>query len=186
MSKTKKTTIIDNDRDVDCSTLPATDIDATHNTTMLSSAVENSDIFTPKPATKTTSFYITIGAIVAGVLVTALVAAGWIPEEMRDGANSTLTYVIAGGIAWIVGKYIDGRTKVSAAKVAASAQLAAMDMQRAQFSSAVVGTIAQPATISISDAIVALGGDSAVGADAKAVTALRAVLDKLQKASRSK
>ncbi len=104
-----------------------TDIDFKYNADEVSLKVEAELETQPKAATKTTSFYVLIATVLAGVIVTTLISMGWIPDEMKDNSIATFGAVIAGAIAWVAGKFIDGRSAVSVvkAKAVATRELAA-------------------------------------------------------------
>jgi hypothetical protein len=97
------------------------DIDSQYSAADVSAKVEAELETQPKSATKTTSFYVLIATVLAGVIVTTLISMGWIPAEMKDSSVATFGAVIAGAMAWVAGKFIEGRSAVSVVKAQAAA-----------------------------------------------------------------
>jgi hypothetical protein len=117
-------------------TLPQEDIDSAYNTEEASALVDQEFAsrknLTPKKATKTTSFYMVLGTVLAGVVVTFLIGAGIIPEDMKDSSTQVFAAIIAGSIAWVIGKFVESRGQVAVAKVQATAELALEEQRQAK------------------------------------------------------
>jgi hypothetical protein len=96
--------------------LPEDDVDSQHVTEDVSTEVEKEMETEPKPATRTTSFYTMIAFALAGIIVTFLIGKGWLPVDMHDQGVQVFAGMIGLAIAWVSGKYIEGRSQVSAIK----------------------------------------------------------------------
>lgn len=120
-------------------TLPADDIDSRHDTKLISEEVkktksaEKEDEEVVKPVTSTSSFYTLIASTLAGLVALWMVNKGIIGSEMKTVATESLTLLfstsIIVGMAWISGKFIEARGKVSVAKLQLVTQRLAMRNQ---------------------------------------------------------
>jgi hypothetical protein len=116
----------------DAKQLPESDVDYGHVSSVVSKTVEDEikeeETFQPKPVTQTSSFYATAGASIAGVLALVLVNKGIIGAGQSYAATEVMSGAITIGLAWIVGKFVEARGKVSVAKVQAAQQTMALKM----------------------------------------------------------
>jgi hypothetical protein len=183
---------MENIKDVKDCTIDETDIDSNYSVEDISAKVEEEMNIKPKAATKTTSFYTMIAAVLAGVIVTFLVASGIVAADESDTVKAGLIVVLDGGIVYIIGKYIDGRSAVSAIKAETVGELALAEQRGTALSGSAVGRLevgesVQPLAgfnilgslpMVLNLAIMALGG-STKGKKGKVVKALKAALSAL-------
>jgi hypothetical protein len=119
----------------DFTVLPTDDIDSHHDTKLISDEVAGtksveSDDEVIKPVTQTSSFYTLIASTLAGVAALWLVNKGIIGPEMKTTATESMTLLfstaIVLGMAWISGKFVESRGKVSVAKLQLAMQREAL------------------------------------------------------------
>jgi hypothetical protein len=112
--------------------LPESDVDYGYVSSVASKTVEDAvkeeDSTSPKPASKTSAFYAMIGTSIAGIVALVLVNKGFIGASQSGMATELMSGAITLGIAWIVGKFIEARGKVSVAKVQLQQQQLALKL----------------------------------------------------------
>jgi hypothetical protein len=111
--------------------LPVDDVDATFNSNVASeivkAVIEEEAPSGPKPVTKTSSFYTLVGSLLASIAVVWLVNKGVLTKDTAGAATEQLSGLFTGivflGAAYVAGKFVEARGKVSEAKVLAATQL---------------------------------------------------------------
>jgi hypothetical protein len=174
-------------------TLKETDIDLNYSAEEISGKVEEEMNMQPKAATKTSSFYVMIATILAGIIVTLLISSGIITEDQSETVKAGLTVVIGGGIAYIVGKYIDGRSKVSQIKAEAAMAMAIEEKRAARLNQELSRSTPAQEPLSAFNVLATLPmvlnlallalGNTTKGKKGKVVKAIKAVLAALNELS---